>query len=246
MIKQTFLSLGLLGVASLSAQTTIVSSISDLSFTYTGGLSEASSGPGTLGIQTDPNDDAFASLPNAYSLDVGEYMAVTFTAQLSDDFGSASAGNTFNLSLDNGGEFYEARLSVAATGNGLTFGETENTNLGKNSLSVLFGDTAHTMTFQIARSALDEMTLSFSSPTLTGGTTFSRTSSATPIDTVFDTFTFGFNGSLWGTDFGGSTNVLNISDFSIETTGTAIPEPSTYAMIAGALALGLCVMRRRK
>jgi hypothetical protein len=52
------------------------------------------------------------------------------------------------------------------------------------------------------------------------------------------------NGSA--TTFGGFWNYFGGDDALIAITATPIPEPSTYAVLAGLLALGLVMLRRRR
>lgn len=249
-MKQVLLLLSFSAAASLSAQTTIVNSISDLSFSYSGGTSEASSGAGTLGIQTAKNSSALASLPNTYQLDVGESMTVTFDMALSNEFTGTGTANSFNISFNDNPEYYQVKVNPVLSNNNdlvnnIVFAEDGDNNLGKFNADATFGTSTHTFTFEIQRTGADEMSLSFVSPTISS-TERTVTNDVTPISTTFSQFEFSFSSDVWNEDFGGSTNVANISNFSIETTGSVIPEPSTYAMIAGAMVLGLCALRRRK
>ncbi|WP_309396062.1 PEP-CTERM sorting domain-containing protein [Cerasicoccus maritimus] len=226
----------------LSAQTTIVSSVSDLTFSYSGGASEASSGAGTLAIETSKNSSATANLPSTYQLAVGETMSITLSLEL--DNLMADTGSSFDIAFADGAEYYQVRLNPVTTTNGITFSEDGDSNLGKFATDATLGTVTNTMTFTLERTGTDEMSLSFSSPTLSS-TTRTATNDVSPISTSFGQIMFDFSGNGWNEDFGGSTIVANLSNLSIETTGTVIPEPSTYAMILGAAVLTLGVMRRR-
>ncbi|WOO41026.1 hypothetical protein [Rubellicoccus peritrichatus] len=238
--------LGLSVVLTMSASAvTIVNSVSDLSFSYSGGASEASSGVGSLGIQTSKNGGALASLPNTYSLAVGETMSISFVMQLSDQFVSSASGASFDISFNDGAEFYEVRLNPETTANGMTFGENGDTNLGKFNTDAAFGTIANTFNFTIERTGADEVSLSFSSPTLSS-TTRTVTNDVSPINSLFSELNFGFSGNIWNEEFSGLTNVANITSLTIDTTGTVIPEPSTYTMLLGTMILMLGLLRKQK
>ncbi|WP_269540637.1 PEP-CTERM sorting domain-containing protein [Cerasicoccus fimbriatus] len=236
--------LGLSSCFALSANAvTIVSSVSDLTFAYSGGASEAGSSAGSLSIESAKNSDAIASLPASYELGVGETMTISFDMQFDNVL--ASTSSTFDIRFADGLTFYGVRLNPVTTTNAITFDETSNTNLGKFSTDAGMGTNVNTLTFEVERTGLEEMTLSFSSPQISS-TERSRTSTGVPVDSVFSQLAFEFTGSGWNEDFGGSMAIATITNLTIDTTGTVIPEPSTYAMMIGASVLALGIMRRRK
>ncbi|WP_309382189.1 PEP-CTERM sorting domain-containing protein [Cerasicoccus frondis] len=233
---------------SLSA-VTIVSSVSDLTFDFSGGAAEVSSGADTISISTSKNSFATASLPDTYQLGLNETMSITFDLQL--DNVPTNTASTFNINFANSdGDFYQARVNPLDTDtNGdLTFGEkvggSSDTNLGKYQLLNSMGITAHQMTLLIERTDVDEMSITYSSPTLSTPRTV--TNDLTTINSIFDEIQFNFGGDAWGEDFDGSPMIATISNLTIDTTGSVIPEPSTYAMVLGASVLTLGIMRRRK
>lgn len=236
--------LGLSSCFALSASAvTIVSSVSDLTFAYSGGASEAGSSAGSLSIESSKNSDAIASLPASYQLGIGDTMTITFDMSLDNIM--ADTSSTFDIRFADDLKFYGVRLNPVNTTNAITFDEDADNNLGKFNSDAPMGTSTNTFTFSIERTGADEMSLSFSSPTYSS-TTRTQTNDVTPINTIFSDLEFGFTGNGWNEDFGGSTVVATISNLTIDTTGTVIPEPSTYAMMIGASVLALGIMRRRK
>jgi len=215
------------------AQTTVVNSVTNLTFTYGGGSSEMSNTSGVLQIQSKKNSYAFASLPSAYTLQTGDTLSVTMDLTL--DNSPANTASSLDLSFSDsttsatggtiwdGSYHYTVDLDPVTLSNGLGFSEGDDNNLGKTNLDEIMGTTVHTVTFTLERTGADELTLSFQSPTLKS-TAFSRTNDVIPLGTVtFDTFGITFRGNAWNEDFGGSTIIVSIDDFSISTTATSGP-----------------------
>ena len=232
---------------------TIVSSVTDLSFTYSGGASQVSSSAGTLVIETSKNSSATAALPAAYQLGtVGSTLGLTF--DFAFDNAMSDATSSFNIAFGDsstaGGYEFFVRLNPVTTGNGITFSESDDTNLGKSNLDSAFGTTTHTVSFTLERVAagtgLDALELAFSSPTLSA-TLRSQGNDITPLKTdVFDTFAFGFTGNGFNEEFPASSgNRLDatITNFSIATTGSQIPEPRVSMLLAIGM---LSLLRRRR
>ena len=84
--------------------------------------------------------------------------------------------------------------------------------------------------FRIASETFDDVT-----NTITG-TVVERTFATLAHALASDTTTFGFVGGNWN-----ANAISNFDDFTL----TAVPEPSTYALLAGFATLGLVMLRRR-
>jgi len=240
---------------------TIVSDINDLSFSYGGGTSENSQGAGSLVINSAKNSYAYASMPGTYDLEIGETFSVTMDVTLdntmvdtSSSFALSFSNSTVPAVGANGGTiwddtyFYGVVLLPQNTNNGITFDEGDDSNLGKFDEDQVWGTSTHTLTFTLERTGAEEMTLSFASPTLSS-TTRSVNNDIIPLPTTsFDTFGFTFRGNGWNEQFPASSGnriEATIANFSIDTTGTLIPEPSGAALLAMGLA-GFAWLRRRR
>ncbi len=113
---------------------TIVSSVTDLSFTYSGGASQVSSSAGTLVIETSKNSSATAALPAAYQLGtVGSTLGLTF--DFAFDNAMSDATSSFNIAFGDsstaGGYEFFVRLNPVTTGNGITFSESGEVESGQ-------------------------------------------------------------------------------------------------------------------
>ncbi len=228
---------------SLNAQTTIVSSISDLTLNYSGGASEAGSGVGEVSIQTSKNSDVNASLPATYQLGVGNSISATFNMALDANF--ANTSSFFSVSFGDGVTYYSVRLNPNQSGNSVTTFQSNGSNIGsKQAQDNTFGIANNEFIFTVTRTATSEYELSFGSATLADPAVSVTTTSI--LQDTFNEINFAFDGAGWNENLGSGTAVATISNFSIETDGSVIPEPSTYAMVLGAAVLTLGVMRRRK
>jgi len=230
----------------------IVGDVGDLDWNYSGGASEASTGAGSLTIQTSKNSAVHASLPAPYELADGQTMTVTLTVQLNHV--PTDGNSTFDISLSNStigatsGTLhdstynYKVQLNPLTTGNGIQFAEGNDANLGKFNEATAWGTAQHTITFQIENIDPD-MELSVASATLSP-TTRKAKNDVTPVQTTtFDTVSMEFRGNAWNEDAGGgATPQATITDFSIETTGTVVPEPAAGASLIG---LGTLLLARR-
>lgn len=225
----------------------IVNDVNALDWTYTNSASESSTGAGSLTIQTSKNSDLYASLPAAYQLADGQTMTVTLTVQL--DYIPADTSSTMDISLSDsttgatGGTLHDStynfkvQLNPVTTGNGIQFAEGNDTNLGKFNEATAWGTNQHTITFQVQNAAPD-MTLLVSSPTLSP-TQRSADNDVTPVQTAtFDTVSIEFRGNAWNENGTSGGVKATITNFSIETTGSAVPEPASLGLLSiGALLL---------
>ncbi len=250
MLSAATLALGLTMGSTHAAE--IVGDVNDLDWNYSGGASEASTGAGSLTIQSSKNSSAFASLPGPYQIANGQTITVTLTVQLDhvptdtnstlDVSFSDSTTEATNGTLHDSTYNYKVQLNPVTTGNGIQFAEGNDPNLGKFNEATAWGTNQHTITFQIENVAPD-LELSVASPTLSP-TTRQVNNDVTPVQTTtFDTVSIEFRGNAWNEDASGGNNPqATITDFSIETTGTLVPEPAAGASLIG---LGTLLLARR-
>ena len=240
-------------ISALSASAaTVVDEIGDLTFQYQSGASEASSSATALGIQTSKNSYAYASLPNTYEIQDGESITVSFDLTMSDTI--TGSGNSFDIGFidsntpgtaSNLGYDYSSQVDPADTANGLQFREGGDANLGKFNTLSGFGTTINSFTFELARTGTEAYELSLTSNLLNSTKTVGN--DVIPLaTTTFDRVYFAFRGNGWSEDFGGSTAVATVNNFSIDTTGSAVPEPSSFALLTGIGVLALVGGRRRR
>lgn len=143
------------------------------------------------------------------------------------------------------------RVNPNATGNLALFERTNMTNntligssapytsLASTAFQALANNTFYTGTFSATRTGASALTMGYS---MTGGSLTSYATSysdASALTTAFDSFAIN-----WAT---GTMNsgTFTLDSFSATVTAAPIPEPSTYAALAGVAALGLVIMRRR-
>lgn len=162
-----------------------------------------------------------------------------------DTTGSATLGSTANRAI--GVEFYATGSSstLRIRSGGTTLGSNTTYNMtaqqtvkvwindhGTNTLNYTRPDNYTTATLNANSVVI------WVNDVLIGGGTASGFA-------LVSTFTTGTDASLGRIGF--SSTTTNILDFSVDNLYvTAIPEPSTYAAIAGFAALGLCVWQRRR
>jgi hypothetical protein len=91
------------------------------------------------------------------------------------------------------------------------------------------------------RSSIDSFTANIGTPTVSG-TTITLSSSA------FQGLTGPIEFRLYGWNASGATGTFSVNDFTFNGTlsASAIPEPSTYAAMAGLLTLGAAAVRRHR
>ncbi|MGE9296470.1 MAG: PEP-CTERM sorting domain-containing protein, partial [Puniceicoccales bacterium] len=101
--------------------------------------------------------------------------------------------------------------------------------------------------FTLERTGANEMSLSFVSPTLMT-TERTVTNDALTISTSFSEIAFRMGGNAWNETFppDSHTPIIDITNFTVSTTGSVIPEPSHYALALGAIAMAGLIIRRRK
>lgn len=186
-----------------------------------GGISLGGSNP-----SSDPAGVLFASNQNT----ANQIFAATTTfstAFNADTFtwreGNASTTASVRLMIQQGGNWYASDAAFANT--------TAYTG-GTFSSAGLTADTGKTFVFSTAAS-------SWHLVTLTPGATLSIGASTLGADLVSSTIT-GVGFYMQST-----TQAANIRIDSLNITGTAIPEPSAYAVVAGMSVLGLVAGRRR-
>ena len=251
-VTRGMLAILLLAACGIAQATDVVTNINDLTWGYSGGASEQSTGPDSLTIRTDKNSTGYATLPMRWVLGIGDTMTVTCTAQI--DYAVVDTGSTLDLSFadtqapSTGGTLYGnyynflVKLTPADTANGVHFAEGEDTNLGKYNEATTWGTTAHKLVFEIERTAANTMELSFTSPTLSP-TTRTVENDVTPLGmATCDFFSVEFRGNGWNEN--ANEVDVTISKLLIESTGSPIPEPATGIAAMGLLAL-LGIARRR-
>jgi hypothetical protein len=89
------------------------------------------------------------------------------------------------------------------------------------------------------RSSVEGFSTNIGAPTA-GGTTITLTSSA------FQGLTDSVEFRLYGWNASSSSGSFSVNDFTFNGTLSAVPEPSTYATLAGLLTLGAAIIRRRR
>lgn len=157
-----------------------------------------------------------------------DYNGYAFSMALATPTTSSSTNNNLSLQERNtsvSGALISGLTGGAYTGIGSGGGPTGQT---------LATATTYTINYSVSRTTASSLTFAFS---LTGGTVTGFSNSFTdesPSTYEFDAF------AILSTSSNGSS-------FSIDNVQvTAIPEPSTYAALAGFAALGLCVWQRRR
>lgn len=215
----TFILAALAASPGAASAETVVKSISDLPFTYSGGASEEASTPDSLSIRTSKNSRASASLPASYTVPEGKFISLTLQLTVSNAVETSPSGSFISLSFAGSGHLFGVRLDVASLSNGLIFEETGDLNLAKHDTLAELGTTTHTCVFTLDHIGAGEMLLTFSSPTLIPEPRTAK-NDVSPLGTeVFDSFTIGFVGSAWND----SRPVVTISGLEINTNAQTAP-----------------------
>lgn len=227
-------------ISSLSSAATIVSSVSDLSFTAISTASVDSNSGGTMVMTSAKNRDVYASLPNTYVMGLDDTMTVAFDIAFTGTDPIVSAA-TFDIRLGDGTNYYGVGISVRSdtTANGIGFSYS-GANNGKVALEEVIADnTTYSFNFEIERSLLTETTMSFQASTIADAGA-SRTAGADLSE--FNQILFRYT-SAWDVS---PAPTVTISNFSIDTTATPIPEPGQYAAMFGLAVMGLMYFRKKQ
>jgi hypothetical protein len=179
---------------------------------------------------------AAANVNNAFRFGVFNSQG---TRQVDDFFGSSP---TFNGRVGDAG--YYATINGTTAIGGLGFFREVDTDgspvagpdvaLINTANSTALGAAYNTLAFTITRTTATSIVGTFS---YNGGSPLALgTSAGAPVTTLFDTVYFSV-----GSNTGGITNMF-IDNVNV----SVIPEPSTFAALAGLLALGGAILRRRK
>ncbi|WP_157837099.1 PEP-CTERM sorting domain-containing protein [Geminisphaera colitermitum] len=227
----------------------------------TNGLFEGSSG--SLNVNGSWSS-GFVQFPSTTLSNVGDYVTLSFSVQYAIAPATTSGALRFGLFNSGGGTarlypYNETTNDTGGTATGyfaaVNTGGTNDTSMYRNSGDTTgstvmnttttgarligfngasFGTTAQTVTLTITRTDTDKISLKGS----IAGTTFSITNAAqvgTPVTYTFDSFVFGA---------GNLANGYTIDNLSIITNASAVPEPSTVALLAGGCAAGITLLAR--
>lgn len=165
---------------------------------------------------------------NGDNASFSNYDGYAFSVALATPTSSASSNNNLILQERNAG--VATTLISALTGGAYTAIGSGGGPTGQT----LSTATTYTINYTVSRPSASALTFSFS---LTGGSVSGFSNSFTDNSPT----TYGFDA------FALLSTSSNGSNFSIDNVQvTAIPEPTTYAAIVGALALGLVAYRRRQ
>ncbi|WPJ95164.1 hypothetical protein SH580_17215 [Coraliomargarita algicola] len=223
----------------------VVSSISDLVFTPTGSSSIISNTDGTLTIDSSKNTQVSAALPTTYSLDLNDTISVTFDVQINDLI--ADTSSEFVVRFGDATDYFEVRVDPVTTMNGITFGELNDTNIGRTDADTSMGTSLHSFVYTLERTATEEITNTLTSPSIVASS-ISANSDVVPLQiSSFNQISFRFSGNGWNETFGVDDHkpIVDISNFSIATTAV-IPETNTFALLTASLVFSWVMVRRRK
>ncbi|MEZ0216672.1 MAG: PEP-CTERM sorting domain-containing protein [Rariglobus sp.] len=181
---------------------------------------------------------------NGASLAIGESITVSFDFRIINTAGNDSAGLRFGLSSSSNTYAFTFGTGTTTGGGMAQFGA--NSVGGTNNIYTASGtpfainDTAsHTFSFKITRTS--SISLSFLG-SVDGNTISASTTAANSPSVPTTVSNFNFTSIVLGQ--GGTSNDFNIDNVNV--TLEAIPEPSTYAALAGLSALGLVAFQRRR
>lgn len=188
------------------------------------------------------NMQQIRSDPSGFDTSLSNYGVGFVLAGTNSDFG---AGNGYAVVLGQSGTTDPVRLVRYTGGIGATStltniitGTSPVADIGAEylSLRVVYDPTTNTWSM----SARNDGASSFTSPA-----TGTLTSVGSAVDSTYTNTALTQMGAYWVYSNGGS-QVSRFDNISVSTTASVIPEPSTYAAIAGALALiGVFAWRRR-
>ena len=186
----------------------------------------------SLGRAIDSNQTLSSGSPNFLFDDLPAYMS-TF------DVGTAT--EDVRLLRHNEDPLVQDGRFMSTTGEWTTLDD------GPNDGYSFAANTEYVGVLTLTRSGLDEVTI-FSS--MSQGATLMASHSTVDttgsVPTIFDMLGFQVNSNTFGTSSSPDTADNGIDFSNINLVYTAVPEPSTYVFLAGALVFALAFLRRRK
>ena len=192
------------------------------------------SGSATLGLQTEAvNSSGLGTLAisgQTVNINVTVYdLAKPVFAQVSGDGSLSGSGTSYTLAFGSGliaGQTYTANLTLT------------NQQISSTYQDSLSGGYAKTGDAEFSQTGT-----SFSGLAVNGSQSFSIVFTALSSGNYSGTVTLG---SLLSSTSGLSDAALSDINIAISASVSAVPEPSTYACLAGAAALGIVMLRRRR
>lgn len=201
-------------------------------------FSTTTSGVGNYFLIWD-SDGTTSTSPVSSSFTTSWVMQVTATNLLASGALPGSSFATIGIQVYNGGsEYYAVMLGASNSGFNV---RAEDDSLAFNSISV--ADSSDVVLRMSWNASTQILATSYS----LDGTTFNSVSNFNPIsDWASATTSNGFNFGLFGNSNLTTGNIVTGNVYADNFSVSAVPEPSTYAAIAGVMALGVAAWRRRR